>query len=91
MGFASAQVGFGSSVQLAACLTELIIDGLQERKPLHAVLSPLWDCHNSLLIQKCGPDVLLKAPHVKRKNKTAIRMMMMKSIMILRCFMGSVS
>lgn len=38
MGLASAQVGFGGDVLLVACLTELIIDTLSEKKYLHEVL-----------------------------------------------------
>lgn len=38
MGLASAQVEFGSNPLLGVCLTELIIDTLQEKKHLHEVL-----------------------------------------------------
>lgn len=38
MGLASAQVGFSRNVLLPSCLTELIIDTLQEDERLREVL-----------------------------------------------------
>lgn len=38
MGLAAAQVGFGANVLLPSCLTELIIEALQEDERLRQVL-----------------------------------------------------